>query len=185
MDKQPDLNYRSPSVVKEMKDILSFWFNKGVAGFRVDTIPHLFEIDRDENGNLPDEPLSNNPGCGPDDNCYTQKVYTEDREETYDQVYQWRELLDDFKKRHGGDSKILMTESYSHLPLTLRYYGDGNREGSHVPFNFEMIMKTNLNSKAKDFKETAESWLRHMPRGYQANWVVRLYLRIISNQIIF
>jgi alpha-glucosidase len=39
--KQPDLNYRNPRVVQEMKDILTFWLNKGVAGFRVDAIPHL------------------------------------------------------------------------------------------------------------------------------------------------
>jgi alpha-glucosidase len=56
--KQPDLNYRNPKVVQEMKNVLSFWLNKGVAGFRIDAIPALFEIKPDENGDFPDEPLS-------------------------------------------------------------------------------------------------------------------------------
>lgn len=55
---QPDLNYRSTAVVAEMKDVLKFWLDKGVDGFRVDAIPHLFEVDKDKDGNYPDEPLS-------------------------------------------------------------------------------------------------------------------------------
>ncbi len=34
----PDLNYRNPRVIEEVKDILRFWLNKGVAGFRCDVI---------------------------------------------------------------------------------------------------------------------------------------------------
>ena len=31
---QPDLNYRNPKVVQEMKDVLKYWMSKGVEGFR-------------------------------------------------------------------------------------------------------------------------------------------------------
>ena len=54
------MNYRNPAVVTEMKNVLKFWLDKGVDGFRVDAIPHLFEIDKDQDGNYPDEPLSGN-----------------------------------------------------------------------------------------------------------------------------
>ena len=40
---QPDLNYRNPAVIQEMLDILSFWIEKGVDGFRMDAVPFLFE----------------------------------------------------------------------------------------------------------------------------------------------
>lgn len=38
--------------------VLSFWLAKGVAGFRVDAIPHLVESDVFTDGNYIDEPRS-------------------------------------------------------------------------------------------------------------------------------
>jgi len=40
---QPDFNWNNPAVEKAFDDILKFWMNKGVAGFRFDAIPTLFE----------------------------------------------------------------------------------------------------------------------------------------------
>ncbi len=40
---QPDLNWRNPEVQKAMFDACRFWLDKGVAGFRLDAIPELFE----------------------------------------------------------------------------------------------------------------------------------------------
>ncbi|MBQ6798859.1 MAG: alpha-glucosidase [Oscillospiraceae bacterium] len=36
--KQPDLNWRNPAVLEEVKDIMRFWLEKGVQGFRCDVI---------------------------------------------------------------------------------------------------------------------------------------------------
>jgi oligo-1,6-glucosidase len=41
--KQPDLNYRNPKVLEEVKNILRFWLGKGVAGFRCDVINVLWK----------------------------------------------------------------------------------------------------------------------------------------------
>lgn len=38
---QPDLNFRNPAVVEEMKNVLRFWLDKGVAGFRCDAVSVL------------------------------------------------------------------------------------------------------------------------------------------------
>jgi alpha-glucosidase len=40
---QPDFNWNNPAVAKAFDDILKFWMNKGVAGFRFDAITTLFE----------------------------------------------------------------------------------------------------------------------------------------------
>lgn len=41
--KQPDLNWYNPDVFDEVKDIMSFWLEKGVAGFRCDVINVIFK----------------------------------------------------------------------------------------------------------------------------------------------
>lgn len=46
---QADLNYHNPAVLEEVKDIMRFWLEKGVAGFRCDVINILYK-DNLENG---------------------------------------------------------------------------------------------------------------------------------------
>lgn len=41
--KQPDLNYRNPLVLEEVKDIMRFWLDKGISGFRCDVINILYK----------------------------------------------------------------------------------------------------------------------------------------------
>jgi oligo-1,6-glucosidase len=41
--KQPDLNYKNPKVIEEVKNILRFWLDKGAAGFRCDVINVLYK----------------------------------------------------------------------------------------------------------------------------------------------
>lgn len=42
---QPDLNYANPEVQQAMLDVLSFWMEMGIDGFRLDAVPYLFERD--------------------------------------------------------------------------------------------------------------------------------------------
>lgn len=42
---QPDLNYDNPEVGRAMVDVLHFWLEKGLDGFRLDAVPYLFERD--------------------------------------------------------------------------------------------------------------------------------------------
>ena len=41
--KQPDLNYNNPKVLEEVKNILRFWLDKGISGFRCDVINLLYK----------------------------------------------------------------------------------------------------------------------------------------------
>jgi oligo-1,6-glucosidase len=40
-EKQPDLNWENPKVRQEVYDMMRFWFDKGVDGFRMDVIPFI------------------------------------------------------------------------------------------------------------------------------------------------
>ncbi|XP_061395956.1 maltase A1 [Musca vetustissima] len=171
--KQPDLNYRNPKVVEEMKNVLRFWLAKGVAGFRIDAVPFLFEVEMGPDNNYPDEELADNNDCpDPEDNCHYKHVYTQDRPETFDMAYQWRAVVDEFKKEHGGDTRILMTEAYTSFENILRFYGDGKRNGSHIPFNFDFLSNVSNSTTAGVMVEHIKKWMAAMPKDVRANWVL-------------
>ncbi|KAG5671325.1 hypothetical protein PVAND_001528 [Polypedilum vanderplanki] len=165
--KQPDLNYRNPKVVQEMKDVLTYWLDRGVAGFRIDAVPSLFE---DES--LRDEPRSYRTDCDQFDHCSLQNIYTEDQKETYDMVQQWRKHLDEYSAVKNVSKKVIMVESYAKLDYNMLYYGNESAPGAHFPFNFELIKRANINSTAEDYKSIVEEWLTAMPKGNIANWVL-------------
>jgi maltose alpha-D-glucosyltransferase/alpha-amylase len=51
---QPDLNYDNPEVQRAMLDVIAFWLELGIDGFRVDAIPYLFEREGTDCENLPE-----------------------------------------------------------------------------------------------------------------------------------
>ena len=51
---QPDLNYDNPAVHQEMLDIMGFWLDRGIDGFRVDAVPYLYEREGTSCENLPE-----------------------------------------------------------------------------------------------------------------------------------
>jgi maltose alpha-D-glucosyltransferase / alpha-amylase len=51
---QPDLNYDNPEVREEMWDIMKFWLQMGVDGFRLDAVPYLMEREGTNCENLPE-----------------------------------------------------------------------------------------------------------------------------------
>jgi maltose alpha-D-glucosyltransferase/alpha-amylase len=50
---QPDLNYENPEVGEAMLDVLRFWLDLGIDGFRLDAVPYLFEEEGTNCENLP------------------------------------------------------------------------------------------------------------------------------------
>jgi maltose alpha-D-glucosyltransferase/alpha-amylase len=51
---QPDLNYDNPEVQKAMLEVVSFWFELGIDGFRLDAVPYLYERPGTNCENLPE-----------------------------------------------------------------------------------------------------------------------------------
>ncbi len=51
---QPDLNYDNPEVADKMIDILKYWMDMGIDGFRADAVPYLFEREGTNCENLPE-----------------------------------------------------------------------------------------------------------------------------------
>jgi maltose alpha-D-glucosyltransferase / alpha-amylase len=51
---QPDLNYDNPEVADAMIDVVRYWLDIGLDGFRLDAVPYLFERDGTNGENLPE-----------------------------------------------------------------------------------------------------------------------------------
>ncbi|XP_055859447.1 maltase A3-like [Episyrphus balteatus] len=168
---QADLNYRNPLVVEEMKRVLRFWLEIGVAGFRIDAVPMLFEALPDINGRYLDEPPSGITN-DPENSDYLKHLYTQDQPETLDMVYQWRTVMDDFQRIHGGDTRVLLIETYSPASFTMKIYGNRTTKGAHLPFNFNLITMLNKGFSATDLSRSISSWWDNMPPGQTANWVI-------------
>ncbi len=50
---QPDLNYENPEVGEAMINVVKFWLDVGLDGFRLDAVPYLFQADGTDGENLP------------------------------------------------------------------------------------------------------------------------------------
>ena len=51
---QPDLNYDNPEVAEAMLDVVRFWLDRGLDGYRMDAVPYLFEREGTICENLPE-----------------------------------------------------------------------------------------------------------------------------------
>ncbi len=51
---QPDLNYDNPEVLKAILNVMAFWLDLGIDGFRVDAVPYLIEREGTNCENLPE-----------------------------------------------------------------------------------------------------------------------------------
>ena len=60
LKEQPDLNWRNPAVQAAMYDVMRFWFDRGVDGFRIDVLWHMVKA-----ADFPDNPP--NPAYQPGD----------------------------------------------------------------------------------------------------------------------
>ncbi|XP_033222582.1 maltase 2-like [Belonocnema kinseyi] len=157
---QPDLNYRNKNVCKAMSNVLTFWMDKGVDGYRIDAINHMFEDER-----LLDEPRNDN-NVPDDDYDSLDHIYTTDQNETYQVLKSWRKLLDDYVNIHQTDAKFIVTEAYVDRKLTLHYFEAGSN-----PFNFMFISSLNEASSAVNFKREIDNWMENLPNGKVSNWV--------------
>lgn len=163
---QPDLNYRNPDVVADMTDMLKFWINKGIAGFRLDAFNHMFE-----NSDFPDEPRSWNT----DDSTtydYLAHIHTKDQQETFEMAYYWRQQIDEYTRANNITENIIMVEVYASIEDTMRYYiSENGTLGSQMPFNFQLIY-VNSPVTAVNIKQNVDYWLNYMPPGFTPNWVL-------------
>lgn len=158
LSEQPDLNWRNPEVVAAMLDVLRFWLNRGVDGFRIDAIHHLIE-DCELTDNPPNALWRN--GMSPARRLL--RLHTTDRPEVHEAIAKMRAVADEYP----GD-RLLIGEAYLPLDRLMLYYG-AELKGFHLPFNFHLL-STPWNATA--IGALIDAYESKLPQGGWPNWVL-------------
>ena len=127
---QPELNWREPEVRRAMMDVLRFWLDRGVDGFRMDVVGMILK-DEQLRDNPPNPDMD--PNLPPDDIYHRQlQLYTGDQDEVHEILRDFRLLLDQY-----GD-RCAIGEVWYPLARWIGYYGE-NDDGLHLPLNFRLM----------------------------------------------
>jgi len=145
---QPDLNWNHPDVRKLHEDVLRFWFDRGVAGVRIDSAALLIK-----DPDLPEVPDSVTPGQHPN----------VDRDEVHDVYRSWRAIADSYP-----GSRVLVGEVW--MPDTKRFANYLRTDEMHTAFNFDFMARP---WDAAELRESIDSMLAaHAPVGAPSTWVL-------------
>jgi len=145
---QPDLNWNHPDVRAEHEDILRFWFDRGVAGVRIDSAGLLIK-----DPELPEVPAEVLPGRHP----------TEDRDEVHDVYRAWRQIADSYE-----GTRVLVGEVW--VPDAQRFAAYLRPDEMHTAFNFDFMSRP---WDAAELRASIDLMLAaHAPVGAPSTWVL-------------
>ncbi len=153
---QPELNYRNSEVVRAIQNVMRFWLDKGVDGFRVDV---LWLLVKDEQ--LRDEPLDPT-WDGELPFRRLNHIYTQNFPGIHDVVRQLRAVMDEYEDR------VMIGEIYLANEYLVEYYGQ-NGDEVHLPFNFQLI---GMPWHAPAIRQAVEAYEALLPSGGWPNWVL-------------
>lgn len=157
---QPDLNWRNPEVRKAMLDVLRFWMDHGVDGFRMDVVALIIK-DAELRDNPPDPDAR--PDLPPNDLFSRQlHLYNGDQDEVHGVLKEIRELLDSYGDRVG------IGELWGPMDRWIRYYGETGDE-LQLPFNFRLMW---LPWEAKTMRASVDEMEASLPSFAWPNYVL-------------
>ena len=145
--KQPDLNWENPAVRKEVFDMMNWWCEKGIDGFRMDVISMISKPEGLPDGKIPEGGLYGDSGCvnGPHVHEYLQEMN--------------REVLSKYDLMTVGECAGVTIEEAE------KYASADGKELSMV-FQFELVdlasgtygKWTDKRVPLKDFKRVMTAW---------------------------
>jgi len=167
---QPELNLRSSSVQRELEEILRFWLDLGIDGFKVSSSKYLFE-----SADLQDEPVVENCTVTPLDYSCLQHIHTTSQPEGYALIGRWRAIVDEYTAKNASRPRVLLTDAdVVDVTEALRYYGP-RADVSQLPasyiwsrFNQSAI---SCHSAMCLYNET-KHWLQSKRSDTTASWLL-------------
>ncbi len=155
---QPDLNWRNPDVRAAMHDVLRFWMERGVDGFRMDVVYMIWK-----HPDMPDQPwIEGHEGRGEDDIYNKQhQIYAVGYEGIHDIHAEMKAVLDEH-------NVISIGEFWMPLEERMGYY-----RNFHMPFNFDFINEGERHIwEASFFRTRVNAMEAALPDGAWPNYVL-------------
>ena len=150
LPEQPDLNWANPEVEAAMHEVLRFWLDRGIDGFRMDVI-HLIGKDP----SLPDDPA---------DLAGLSHVPLNDRPETHTLLRGMRRLLDAYPGDRVSVGEVYLLDTAQ----VVEYLGAGDE--LHLAFNFPPLFAPW--DAAKWRRQIEIVGTEHDPIGAWPTWVL-------------
>ena len=135
---QPDLNWNNPKVHEAFKDIIRFWLDKGVAGFRFDAITTLFEdpqwrddeVLKDKNG----QPYKNVYG-----DTALNDTMTNNLPEVHTVMQEMRAVADQYKPDAFPGTRVFIGETYlPNIGELAKQYGTPEHPEFQLPMDTQV-----------------------------------------------
>ncbi len=159
LQEQPDLNWRNPEVVEAMENVLRFWLDRGVDGFRMDAVMLCIkQADFRDNppvaGDSPWKKLG----------LTLEPLHTLNQPELHHMLRRFRALLDGYPSR-----PVMIGETWLFDPAELAAYYGPDLDEFQIPFNF---MGTRLPWEAAAVRDALEAYYAALPEGATPNFVL-------------
>ncbi len=152
---QPDLNWWEPDVHAEFDRILRFWFDRGIAGFRIDVAHGLYK-----DAALRDDPPSAGPGVM-DRRSGLAQVYSANRPESHRVYRDWRAVAESY-----SPPRLLLGETWvADLASMAAFHG--NDDELQLTFNFPFIF---ADFTAEGLSRAVAGTLAALPAGECPVW---------------
>ena len=135
---QPDLNWDNPKVHEAFKEILRFWLQRGVAGFRFDAITTLFEDPA-----LADEGIVKDANGNPEINAYgdpqLDNSKTDNLPGLHPVMQEMRAVADSFSSSKFPGDRLLIGETYlPNIAELAKMYGSADKPEFQLPMDTQI-----------------------------------------------
>ncbi|HMK96866.1 MAG TPA: alpha-amylase family glycosyl hydrolase, partial [Acidimicrobiales bacterium] len=154
---QPDLNWWDGRVHEEFQQILRYWFDRGIAGFRIDVANGLYK----------DAQLRDNPPAQPGDHPASRRgkyrpEYSANRPEVHEVYRQWHQIAGSY-----SPGRLLLGETWDFdLARLASYYGREAPE-LNLAFNFPFFFSE---LRAPALSAVVAATLAQLPEGATPVW---------------
>lgn len=156
---QPQLNWWNPHVAAEFERIYRFWFDRGVAGFRIDALQAL----------LYDREFRENPAATAEDTdkergLQQRLAFSANRPQVHDVIRKWRRLADSYHQ-----PRLLFGETWvPTVERLIQYYGNG-RDGLHLAWNLPFLTSM---FRAGDLAQVIRHTVEALPTDAVPAWAM-------------